>query len=180
MNWLRMSALFGALGWAIIGAQAAIAQSLDDAESFDLVLSGAVTEQCALGAISDIDFGNLERRGLAAQSDVAFYCNVPFTMRVQGAHGALTHTTMPAGQGPYTGAVEYSMGISMPLRNPSRRVVDRTFSSRALQAGGVVSSNGAIATEGMRLSIALSPHAGPAGLLAGDYSETITITVSPL
>ena len=160
--------------------QAAMAQGVDGVTDLDLVVSGSVVEQCALGSVSDIDFGNLEQRGLERQAEVAFYCNLPFTMTINGANGALAHNQMPAGQGPYAGALEYSMGISMPTRSPSRRVVKRTFNSRTLQAGGVLNSNGAIATEGMLLSIELAPPSRPAGLLAGEYSETITITVSPL
>ena len=156
------------------------AGSIDGVTDLDLVVSGSIVEQCAAGSAPNVDFGNLERRGLGTQSEVAFYCNIPFTMNINGANGALTHNQMPMGQGPYAGAVEYSMGISIPLRNPSRRVLQQTFHSRTLQAGGVLNSNGGIATEGMQLSIELAPPSSSAGLLAGEYSETITITVSPL
>jgi hypothetical protein len=46
-------------------------------------------------------------------------------------------------------------------------------------AGGVISSNGGIATDGMVLAVELGQPSGEAGLLGGEYSETITITVSP-
>ncbi|MEO1490028.1 MAG: hypothetical protein AAFR88_11440 [Pseudomonadota bacterium] len=180
MKLARGITLAGAAVLVASTPQVALAQGIDGVTDLDLVVSGSIAEQCALGSVGDMDFGNLERRGLGSETGVAFYCNVPFTMTINGANGALTHNQMPNGQGPYAGAVEYSMGISMPLRNPTRRVMQQTFNSRALQGGGVLNSNGAIATEGMQLTIELAPVVGKAGLLAGDYSETISITVSPL
>ncbi len=156
------------------------AQQIEDAHAFDLVVTGAVREQCAMGSIADIDFGNLERPGLGVETEVPFYCNIPFTMTVNGARGALAHSAMPQGQGPYAGRVDYSVGVTMPVRNPARRILTKQFTSRQIQAGGIVSSDGGIATDGMTLSISLSPPPSTAGLLAGDYSETITITVAPL
>ncbi len=68
----------------------------------------------------------------------------------------------------------------MPVRFPSSQTISKSFNSAQLQAGGVISSNGGIATDGMTLAVELGQPTGEAGmLLAGDYSETITITVSP-
>jgi hypothetical protein len=59
-------------------------------------------------------------------------------------------------------------------------MVSRTFESRQLLSGGVISSNGGIATDNMLLSVELATPSGEAGLLAGEYLETITITVNPI
>lgn len=165
---------------AAFGSSAAQAEQVEDTKSFDLVVSGKLAEQCSLGSIADMDFGNLERAGLGAEAQVAFNCNIPFTMTVKADRGALTHTTMPNGQGPYAGAIPYTVGINLPLRNPHQTTVRHTFNSRQAQAGGVISSNGGIATDGMTLAVELAPTTGKAGLLAGEYAETISITVSPL
>lgn len=162
------------------GTTAAQAEQVEDTESFDLVLSGRLAEQCSLGSVADMDFGNLERAGLGAEARVAFNCNIPFTMTVKADRGALTHTTMPNGQGPYAGSIPYTVGIDLPLRNPNRTTVRHSFNSKQAQAGGVISSNGGIATDGMTLAVELAPTSGKAGLLAGEYAETISITVSPL
>ena len=127
-----------------------------------------------------MDFGNLERRGLGVETRVAFDCNIPFTMTIKGASGALTHTRMPNGQGPYGGALPYSLAVEMPVRYPSTQMVSRSFNSKQIQAGGVISSNGGIATDGMVLAVQLGIPSGEAGLLAGDYAETITISVTPI
>lgn len=161
-------------------ASPAAAGGLPDAQSLNLVVAGSVPQHCALGSVQDMDFGNLERRGLRLEARVAFDCNVPFSMVITGATGALTHTTMPSGQGPYGGAVPYELGVTLPLRHPAVRLLSQTFASRQLMAGGMISSQGAIATDGMTLNIQLGRPAGEAGLLGGQYSETITISVSPL
>ena len=56
----------------------------------------------------------------------------------------------------------------------------QSFSSSALMAGASMTSGGGIALDGMRLTVALAPPPGEAGLLGGRYSETVTITVSPI
>ena len=165
---------------ALICAAPVSAGEIRDVQSLNLVVAGSIPEHCALGSIPDLDFGNLERRGLHIETRVDFDCNLPFTMLITGANGALTHTTMPSGQGPYAGALPYELGITMPLRQPAARIVSQSFASRQLIAGGTISSNGAIATDGITLSVQLGRSTGEAGLLAGEYSETITITVSPL
>lgn len=164
---------------ACLSATGVRAEDIESVRSLDIAVSGTIGQRCALGSIGDMDFGDLQRRGLGAQSRVAFECNVPFIMTITGQGGALTHSAMPQGQGPYAGALPYSLGIAMPVRHPSAEVVTRTFESRELQAGGSISSNGGIAADGLTLSIELGHLGNTAGLLAGNYSETITITVSP-
>lgn len=156
------------------------AEEIRNVKSLDIAVSGSIRQHCAIGSIGDMDFGNLERRGLGVRTQVAFDCNVPFTMTIKGARGGLTHTEMPNGQGPYSGVLPYNLAVEMPVRLPSRQVVSQSFNSRQLLAGGVISSNGGIATDDMVLAIELGQPSGEAGLLAGDYSETITITVSPI
>lgn len=174
-----MRVLFAAVAALAIAAPVR-AGEIENVRSFDIAVSGAIRQHCALGNVPNMDFGNLERRGLGIDREVAFDCNMPFTMTIKGAKGALMHTTMPNGQGPYGGQLPYSIGVKMPVRHPAMQMIDRTFNSRQLVAGGIISSNGGIATDGMHLAIELGSPSGEAGLLAGDYSETITITVSPI
>lgn len=87
---------------------------------------------------------------------------------------------MPNGQGPFGGKLPYQLAIKMPVRYPAQQTISRTFTSQQLLGGGVISSNGGIATDGMILAVELGQPSGEAGLLAGEYSETITITVSAI
>lgn len=172
---------YGLIALAVLAAPVApaAADEIESVRTVQIALDGTIRQRCAMGSMGDVDFGDLNRRGLAARSRVALDCNVPFTMNVTGATGALTHTAMPLGQGPYSGALPYTLGISMPVRHPSVETINRVFDSRELRGGGSVSSNGGIATDGMTLSIELGSPSGEAGLLAGNYAETITITVTP-
>lgn len=158
----------------------ALAEELADLRSVEIVLQGSIREHCAMGNIADMDFGNLERQGIGRETRVAFDCNLPFTMMIRGERGSLKHLSMPNGQGPYGGAVPYSLAIEMPVRHPASEMVSRTFGGDELLAGGVITSNGGIATDGMVLAVQLGRPMGGAGLLAGNYTETITITVNPM
>lgn len=172
-------AAFAAAGLAVPASAADIRTDIANVRSLDLEVRGQIAQRCIMGAVGDMDFGNLQRSGLGAQSRVAFNCNMPFNMTIKGRNGALAHSRMPGGQGPYGGTVPYSLGVEMAVRHPSTQMVSRRFDSRALQAGGTISSNGGIATDGLVLAVELGAPSGEAGLLAGEYSETITITVTP-
>ena len=164
----------------MLSACPVVANPPDLGRDMELVVSGAVRQHCLLGAVSDFDFGDLERPGLNYEVETAFHCNVPFSITVTAERGALTHGAMPNGQGPYSGKVPYLLGVNMPVRYPSQSVLTRRFLSQDLTSGGSLSSNGGIAVDGLQLAIALVPITSDAGLLAGEYSETIRITVAPL
>ena len=173
---MRRTAILLAASTCSLPAHAA---SIENVTSFDVVINGTIGQHCALGSIPDMDFGNLERPGLAARAHVGLDCNVPFTMTIAGRNGALANTLMPNGQGPYSGRVPYTIGIEMPVRHPATEIVSKTFESHEILGGGTISSNGGIATDDMFVNVELGPATGEAGLLAGDYSETITITIAP-
>ncbi|MGN3975268.1 hypothetical protein [Tsuneonella sp. SYSU-LHT278] len=157
----------------------ASAEEINNVRTVHIAIDGTIAQRCAMGSIGNMDFGDLSRPGLRAKALVTLDCNIPFTMNIVGTTGALTNTAMPLGQGPYSGSLPYSLGVSVPVRHPSVEMLSRTFDSRQLRGGGTLSSNGGIATDGMTLSIELGTPSSEAGLLAGNYSETITITVTP-
>jgi spore coat protein U-like protein len=156
------------------------AKEIQNVRSLDIAVSGAIRQHCAMGSIGDMDFGNLERRGLGVTAKVALDCNVPFTMTIKGANGGLAHSVNPNGQGPYSGLLPYNLAVEMAVRHPATQMISSSFESGQLRGGGLISSNGGIATDGMVLAVELGQPSGEAGLLAGDYSETITITISPI
>ena len=91
-------------------AATAHANEVDNIKAVDIAVSGSIRQHCAIGSVNDMDFGDLERRGLGIRSRVAFDCNVPFTMTIKSVQGALTNIAMPNGQGPYGGSLPYSLG----------------------------------------------------------------------
>jgi spore coat protein U-like protein len=179
---MRKIIALGAASLAAAIAQPAFGASagdIDGVTSFDIAINGTIAQHCAIGSIQSIDFGNLERPGLRARQHVAFDCNLPFTMTVSGRNGGLANVLMPNGQGPYSGKVPYVIGIELPVRHPSAEIINKSFESRDILGGGTLSSNGGIAADDMWVNVELGPSSGEAGLLAGDYSETVTITVAP-
>ena len=138
---------------ACAAALPAHAEDIDALKKVQISVTGTIRPHCAMGSVGSIDFGDLRRPGLGSRRQVAFDCNVPFTMKIEGQSGALAHTTLPGGQGPYAGAVPYAIAVEMPVRHPAKRVLSRTFDSRQLRSGGVISSNGGIATDGMALAV---------------------------
>jgi hypothetical protein len=158
----------------------AAATELGAGSSQRLQIHGDVTQHCAIGSPGNVDFGNLDRDGLQADLAVGLDCNVPFVMNVEAQYGALTNIQYPNGQGPYAGSLPYSLDLSIPARTPEARVITDTFNSRDLIGGKSISSQGAIATDGMTVHVALGHAGGEAGLVAGDYGETITITLSSM
>lgn len=164
--------------FSLMLASPAFADQLDPAKSIEVTVHGRVSEHCAMGQINNMAFGDLTRPGLTAATRVRFSCNVPFDMTIQAAHGGLANLQYPQGQGPYSGVLPFNLDIAIPVRKPTPSFVGRRFSSQQLMGGATLSSSGGIATEDLLLSIELGTASREAGLLAGQYSEVITVTVS--
>lgn len=157
----------------------AAADSMANLKTIDLNVHGTIGQHCAMGTIGNMSFGDITRPNLRIATRVSFDCNVPFTVTIKAQNGALTNNAYPHGQGPYSGTLPYRIGIDLPLRRPDRTQIERTFESRELTGGRTISSEGGIAVDGMALDVALGRPSGEAGLLAGNYGETIEITVAP-
>lgn len=170
---------FAAALCAIFAAQPAAAQEITNVKGVDIVLQGHVSQRCAMGASAVTDLGDLNRPRISAATQLQLDCNVPFTMSIKAQNGAIQNIAMPGGQGEYLGSVPYSLDVSLPIRRPERDVITKVFEGRSLVGGQVISSLGGIAQDGLLLRLKLGTVASPAGLLAGEYSETIVITIAP-
>jgi hypothetical protein len=163
-----------------MAAADARADDIDGLRGMNLQVYGHLDQHCQLGKIDDADFGDLARPGLRADSRVALDCNMPININISAAHGAIANERYPLGQGPYAGSVPYRLEVRIPVRRPGHDVVTHSFEGQDLVAAGqTVNTGDGIAVDGMNLSVALGPPVGRAGLLAGHYSETIEITVTP-
>lgn len=170
-------AMLAAIG--LTGPARASAETLAEARSLSLQVTGSIKDRCQLGRTGDIDLGNLELASGQRDVSLKLDCNLPFSIAVKAANGAIAHSTMPGGQGPFAGRLPYQIGLTFAVRKPAAETISQTFESRNLVAGQSVSSRGGIASDGMRLTLAVGQHGAEAGLLAGSYSETIEITVTP-
>lgn len=157
----------------------ASADSLEDVRSFNLVVTGTIADHCTLGRIDNVHFPDLTAIGSQREFKVDLDCNLPFSIGVKAEKGAISHVELPEGQGPFSGRVPYAIGVEFATRHPAPAYVSKTFEGRNLTDWQFVSSRGGIASEGMRLTLALGQPSGEAGLLGGDYAERIEITVRP-
>lgn len=150
---------------------------IESATGFDAVVAGRIPSHCSLGKGADIDLGELSG-GITVDAGLGLKCNVPFELSIRAAHGGITHTTRPMGEGGFTGRLFYDLGIELPLLSPAPRVEARQYQSQQLLAGVSISSADSIAVEGLSLRIQTKRPEGH-GLLAGEYSEAITFTITP-
>jgi hypothetical protein len=173
------SAAIGAVLLTGATAMPAAAQEISNVKSLDIAVQGSIAQRCQMGAIPTADFGDLTRPGKFAAARVALDCNVPFTMLIKAQNGALVHSEMPHGQGPYAGSVPYSLDVELPVRRPTTEMISKVFEGRTLTGGQSISSAGGIAMDGLLLKLSLGSVSSEAGLLAGNYGEVIEITIAP-
>jgi hypothetical protein len=143
----------------------------------DAIVTGRISDRCELAGGGSINFGELTGRETAV-AQLSLDCNVPFDLGLQSAGGGLTHTALPLGQGPFSGQLGYTVDVRVPTLSPQPAVLHGSFNSAELKTRRTLSSGDAIAAGGGRLEFRTLPPAG-AGLLAGEYSETFTVTLTP-
>lgn len=143
----------------------------------DVVLNGQITPSCRLGGGGDVDLGEVTG-GEQIEASFSLGCNVPFELSFRSARGGLAHVTQPRGEGPFAGTLGYTLTVAVPTLRPAPAILRGAFTSAELASGRTLSSGEAVAAGGGRLRILTAMPQG-AGLLAGDYSETLSVTVTP-
>ncbi len=165
------------LGWAAAASAAPSENLVATFSRLDVALSGRISARCELGGGADIDLGEL-RGNEAVSARVPLGCNVPFDLSFQSARGGLAHITQPGGEGPFAGTLDYTLSVKVPLVDPTPSTMQGLFESRQLMSRRTLSSGEAVAAGDAQIEIRTRSPEG-AGLLAGRYSETLTVTVSP-
>ena len=140
-------------------------------------IEGDIPSLCELPDIPDVDLGDLSSGARSVKVGFALSCNVPFELEVQSG-GGLVHELNPQGQGGFAGTLDYALSIALPLRGPtSSRIAQRTFTSGQMSgAGAVISTGDHISAGDGVITLAISSSPAP-GLLAGMYSDVITMTL---
>ncbi|WP_156956811.1 hypothetical protein [Sphingomonas astaxanthinifaciens] len=179
MRSLAAPALLGVISIALL-SQPASADQLDAAASQRVRVHGTVDGACGMGNGGSADFGELGSGGQQANFKVSLRCNVPFVLKFSAERGALTNRDFPHGQGPYAGSLPYTLDIAIPARRPAPVMLTGMLRSADLLGSQSISSAGAIADQGMDVRVTLGRVDSSAGLLAGNYGETITVTLSPI
>jgi hypothetical protein len=155
---------------------------IEAAASEDIVrleLVGHEDVRCGIDDLAPVfNLGSLDRAGASALS-FTFDCNAPFAYSLTSQNGALA----PNGAAPdaaSTGRLPYSVQIRIPTTGGGA-LADECASAALLAPPSCPFSNSgaAIASrEAAQLAI-LWTSARDAGLLAGLYSDRLTLTVSP-
>ena len=152
-----------------------IADRLDVGKTLNVAVTGQIIPRCEIQGGGDIDFGELTG-GERATALFGLDCNVPFELGVTSARGGLAHVSKPQGEGPFSGILPYDVTLTVPTLRPTPRVVQASFTST--DHTGMLSSGDGIAAGGGKIEFRTRQPAG-AGLLAGQYTETLTVTVTP-
>ncbi len=144
----------------------------------ELALSGRIPASCQLSGGEGIDLGELSG-GEQVQGRFGLDCNLPFDLGFQSSRGGLAHLTHPQGQGPFAGTLGYTLNVKVPTRISASQggMLEASFTSDELVNRRTLSSGEAIAAGGGAFVLRTARPNG-AGLLAGDYSETLTVTVA--
>lgn len=167
-------------------AIAALPVAVTAANTVSVKLDGEIGRECSIrsgGATKGIpaldahfDVGDVTKPGT---KDFGFTvdCNTPFEYRLEAQYGALMHKTIQAAPRGFLNAVPYDVTVHIPT--DAGTIQDRC-SGATIRAGAVTctftnSGDGiALGTAG-QMTVAWAP-AGV--LLAGEYSDRITITVT--
>ncbi|MNU67282.1 hypothetical protein D3C71_566160 [compost metagenome] len=148
------------------------------APELSVTLAGRIDDHCAISGGGAMALGELTP-GESVAADFSLDCNVPFDIRIASANGGLTHLTKPDGEGPFAGRLPYDLQVRIPTLNPGASSLTGSFSSAELRGEAIMSSGQAVAAAGRSRLALTTRNVQGAGLLAGDYSEILTISVEP-
>ena len=145
--------------------------------SIDINLVGSVPARCFVSGGREVALGYI-RGGETASANFGLDCNLPFEVKVQSLRGGLAHATTPQGEGPFSGLLEYDLKLTIPTLRPTPDAVSGEYTSRDLRGSKTLSSRNGIGAGFGTLEFRMH-HPEGAGLLAGDYSEVLTVVISP-
>ena len=147
----------------------------DAARQLQIQVTGRIKASCQMNGGGELNMGEL-RGGERATAMFGLDCNVPFDLALRSQRGGLAHVSQPQGEGPFVGTLPYDVLLTVPTLRPELAVVQASFKST--QMSGQLSSGDGIAAGGGKLEFRMREVPG-AGLLAGQYTETLTLTVTP-
>lgn len=165
------------LAGSALAAPAPVVAASDWGSAVNVTVVGSIKSSCHIGGGETINFGELVGNQRAT-SQLLLDCNLPFDLNIQAAHGGLTHTSQPLGEGPFAGQLPYQVKVTAPTISPAPGVLYGEFSSAQLVGKATVSSGSGISNGPGVIEFKTEVPEAP-GLLAGSYSETVSVTLSP-
>lgn len=156
-----------------------------DADVLSITASGTVGSSCSIATSTPFSPQSLSASG-SAGAQATVNCNTGFKVNALSANGAIKNSTSaPSG---FTNTLPYTLTLSVPLETGSP--VSATCSASALVAGqsscalspananGLSSGGKASLNRTADLTVAWTVPSLPTRLIAGSYSDTITLTVA--
>lgn len=156
------------------------------ADQVSVQAKGKIDGSCSLVAATAFPTANFAASG-SGTATAAVNCNQPFKIRATSANGAIKSAAATAPN--FTNALRYSLKADMPLDGGS--VVSATCESATLTAGqsscalspasssGLSSGAGIATNKTATLTLAWTMPTPPTRLIAGNYSDTITLSIAP-
>lgn len=165
---------------------ALLAPTAAHADQLTVTASGTIPSSCSIASASPFPAVNLSANGsVGAQATVN--CNTGFKINALSANGAIkSNTAAPSG---FTNSVAYDFTLSVPLE--SGGPIPATCASGTLVSGqascalspgnttGLSSGGTASINKTAALTVAWTVPTLPTRLIAGSYSDTITLTITP-
>ena len=158
------------------------------ADALTVNATGTIGTSCSIALASAFSAPNLSTSN-SVGATATVNCNTGFKVNATSANGAIKSTTAPPVN--FTNTVPYNLTLSVPLESGSPNPMSATCASSALVSGqsscalspangtGLSSSGRASINKTATLTLAYTVPTLPATrLIAGSYSDTITLTVA--
>ena len=154
-------------------ASPAYAQS----QSLDIQASGTIAASCSLTKASEFLAANLSANG-SVSATATVNCNTGFSIAAASANGAVKR--VPPGTPPanFSNSLAYSFSLSVPLDSGGPAVANCSSAAMLANSCSLSSGGGTAAAKTATLTASWTIPVLPTRLLAGGYSDTITLTIA--
>lgn len=162
----------------LVAFPALVAAGSARADAVQFVATGTISASCSLTKASDFASANLAANG-SVNATATVNCNTGFTVTATSAKGAIKRVPLVAPPANFTNSLPYAFALSVPLDSGGPAAAN--CASAAMLANSCsVSSGSAVATnKTATLTTSWTAPVAPAPMLvAGSYSDTITLSIA--
>ena len=147
------------------------------ADSVSILATGTIPSGCTVGKTSDFAPANLTASG-SVTAGALVDCNMPFLIRSTSANGAIK--TAGAASAGFANSVAYTYALSVGVQGNGGPATAACTSAQMLANNCILSSGSKTANnKAGTLTVSWTPPALPTKLVAGTYSDTITLSIGP-
>jgi hypothetical protein len=162
------------LGWAT---------AADAQQELTITAGGSVAASCSIqrNATGQPFGGSRDFSNSGSASDQATVnCNKGFQISASSLNGALKHKTVTGAPTGFTALLPYTLDLAVPLDDNSSATTSCASSTLIGQSTCSLSSNNKTSiNKTASLTVTWTTPTSPNRLLAGEYSDTITLTITP-